>query len=707
MNVAAQSAAAKENFAIWYSYYRTRIALIKSAASLAFSPLNDTKRIGFITMQPKSSVGAAGINPLRFLPVGDFTPAAGGQKDKWFAKLFEQIPAGASPAREGLARVGRYYGGKEDSINTDMPATGANDPIQYTCQQNFAIMTTDGYWNGQTESLGPGLFGGGLQLDGVTKVGQQDGDLSDPYSPRPIWDGTSNSIHVVTNKTNAYTDNVCSLSGTYRSTFQHQREVSMTTKDSTLTTKRTIQYFQEQSQVYAHTVQTTFTSTSDMQTTEQFAEHREHYVEEKYQHVKSEEQTTKVTEQWELQTSQSVAQTFQTRKIDTRVWKTEEQWQTAKSQSVQTTTQYVMQVDQYKLGRKQVYRHQYQTLAKIGDDEIGVPQSGTCTPIPGVVRCEDRDVLPDGSSRLVDPNTCTTGPGVTVGPGPGYLKTTCTDGPSALPYGPVANCTPGVTAATALNNWVETRCDLVRRHAHALQRHLRRRSADPGRVVLHLHLHASAGQQPGDAGRIVRPRRRRHGARLDHDHVHPAAGPDQLPVDTVGALHGRTAGDRRLVRDDDLHEAGRHGGLRARRGVRRQRRPDAALSEGHVRSARGPRRRGGAERLVHGGNGRRRQDRLRDDAPRDRMRWRARCRPASTARRPTPRTTSRRLAPTRRRRTGPTSPRRRSAGRPASPCPPPRPGSRPTAASRPERTTPRSSPIRASASTMLAPRRRT
>ena len=238
MNVAAQSAAAKENFAIWYSYYRTRIALIKSAASLAFSPLNDTKRIGFITMQPKSSVGAAGINPLRFLPVGDFTPAAGGQKDKWFAKLFEQIPAGASPAREGLARVGRYYGGKEDSINTDMPATGANDPIQYTCQQNFAIMTTDGYWNGQTESRGAGLFGGGLQLDGVTKVGQQDGDLSDPYSPRPIWDGTSNSIHVVTNKTNAYTDNVCSLSGTYRSTFQHQREVSMTTKDSTLTTKR-------------------------------------------------------------------------------------------------------------------------------------------------------------------------------------------------------------------------------------------------------------------------------------------------------------------------------------------------------------------------------------------------------------------------------------------------------------------------------------
>ena len=92
--------------------------------------------------------------PLRTCRVGDFDTAR--RQKQWFAKLFSQIPGGASPAREGLARVGRYYGGKEDGINTDMPATGANDPIQYSCQQNFTIMTTDGYWNGQTETRGPG-----------------------------------------------------------------------------------------------------------------------------------------------------------------------------------------------------------------------------------------------------------------------------------------------------------------------------------------------------------------------------------------------------------------------------------------------------------------------------------------------------------------------------------------------------------------------
>jgi Tfp pilus tip-associated adhesin PilY1 len=452
----------QQNFANWYSYYRTRIALIKSAASLAFAPLNDTKRVGFITVQPKAAVGAPGIagvtgNWPKYLPIGDFNGGAGAQKELWFRKLFSQVPGGASPAREGLARVGRYYAGLEDSINTNMPATGDADPVKYSCQQNFTIMTTDGYWNGQTESRGLGLSGGGLQLDGTTKVGQQDGNLGDPYSPRPFWDGSSDSIRVTTDKTNAYTDNLCSLGGRYRTTYQTQRELTSTTKDTTRTTKRTVQYWEDMSQAVATTSQTTFTRTYDMRTTEQFALQRQHYIEEKYQHVKSQEQTTKVTEQWELELRQAVAQTFQTRKVDTKVWKTEEQWSTEKSQAVQRTTQYVMKIDQYKYGRRQVYMHQYQTLAKIGDDEVGVPQAGDCVPGPGIV-CEIYDWVPN---QLVDPNTCTTGPGPTVGPGPGYLKTTCIDGPAAVPYGAVSACTPGFTAATSLNSWTETRCDFI------------------------------------------------------------------------------------------------------------------------------------------------------------------------------------------------------------------------------------------------------
>jgi len=449
------TAAEKQNFAIWYSYYRTRLSLIKSAASLAFAPLNDTKRVGFITVQPKDTPASLSINPVRYLPLGDFNS---GQKNLWFSKLFSQKAGGASPAREGLARVGRYYGGKEDSINSGMPATGADDPIQYACQQNFTIMTTDGYWNGQTESAGPGLYGGGLQLDGTTKVGQQDGDptcpLSDPYCPRPIWDGVSGSTHVVTNKTNAYTDNACSLASMYRTNFQTQRQVTSTTRDTSRTIKRTIQYLETKVQALATTTQTTYTRTYDFQSTEQFAKRKEHFTQERYQHVKWQEQTEKVTEQYQLQTTQVAAQTFQTRQVQKQYQRVRDQWTTAKSQAVQVTTQYVMEKDQYQLGVKQVYQHQYQTIMKLGDDEIGVPVSGDCVPGPGV-RCETRDVT---VSQLVDPSTCTTGPGPTVGPGPGYVKTTCIDGPLARAFGPVATCTPGFTAANSGNGWAETTC---------------------------------------------------------------------------------------------------------------------------------------------------------------------------------------------------------------------------------------------------------
>src|SRR5205807_7294938 len=41
------------NFAVWYAYYRTRILTMKTAASLAFTPLTDSFRVGFITVNPK------------------------------------------------------------------------------------------------------------------------------------------------------------------------------------------------------------------------------------------------------------------------------------------------------------------------------------------------------------------------------------------------------------------------------------------------------------------------------------------------------------------------------------------------------------------------------------------------------------------------------------------------------------------------------
>lgn len=125
------------NFSNWFSYYRTRMNSMKTATSLAFQRLSDNKRIGFITIN-------AGNTTEKFLPVGEFNAA---QKQKFYTTLFGRVPSGSTYLREALSRVGRYYSGFKDGFM--ITGSGANkDPIQYSCQKNFALLSTDGYWNG-------------------------------------------------------------------------------------------------------------------------------------------------------------------------------------------------------------------------------------------------------------------------------------------------------------------------------------------------------------------------------------------------------------------------------------------------------------------------------------------------------------------------------------------------------------------------------
>ena len=168
-------AAGQQNFANWYSYYRTRMMLMKTAAGLAFVGLNDNFRVGFITICPDggSCDDDRDLTPVRpeyYLKIDNFTPT---HKAAWFSKFYGQRPSGYTPLRQALSRVGRHYAGMTDGINDGMP----DDPIQYSCQQNFALLTSDGYWN----------YGRGKQLDGRTDIGAQDQNIS--VTPRPMYDG--------------------------------------------------------------------------------------------------------------------------------------------------------------------------------------------------------------------------------------------------------------------------------------------------------------------------------------------------------------------------------------------------------------------------------------------------------------------------------------------------------------------------------------
>ena len=142
-----------ENIATWYSYYRTRMKTAKAGASEAFAGLGRNYRIGYTPINGRSShLDADGTNAI--IPVGtndgmfeDTDQST--NKSTWFDNVHDEVVRdGSTPLRGALNDVGDYFK-RTDANGPWGPQDGAN---QLSCRQNFAILTTDGYWNDNTNS---------------------------------------------------------------------------------------------------------------------------------------------------------------------------------------------------------------------------------------------------------------------------------------------------------------------------------------------------------------------------------------------------------------------------------------------------------------------------------------------------------------------------------------------------------------------------
>ena len=99
--------------------------------------------------------------------------------------------------------------------------TSSNDPVQYSCQRNYAVLSTDGYWNtgSETSTYGP------LQLDGTTRVGQQDG-----LEVRPMYDGAA--IVVTSTSTITRQSPQQQTASTYQTLKNHRRTAYTGVRDT-------------------------------------------------------------------------------------------------------------------------------------------------------------------------------------------------------------------------------------------------------------------------------------------------------------------------------------------------------------------------------------------------------------------------------------------------------------------------------------------
>lgn len=168
VDVSKQSAAVQQNFANWYSYYRSRMNTMKSSVGWAFKdmPHPENFRVGFSTHR---YTGVDSTN-VSFQQIADFCGVDGticDQRTLFYQKLYAAQPGGFTPLRSAMSKIGRMYAGKL--------LTGANDPVQYSCQQNFLVMATDGFWNEDATAA--------FNLDGTSGVGDMDGKAA-----RPMFD---------------------------------------------------------------------------------------------------------------------------------------------------------------------------------------------------------------------------------------------------------------------------------------------------------------------------------------------------------------------------------------------------------------------------------------------------------------------------------------------------------------------------------------
>ncbi|KJV34853.1 pilus assembly protein, partial [Luteibacter yeojuensis] len=172
--VANESAAIQQNFAIWYSYYRTRNFNARAAVGRVFSAIGDNAvRVAWQTLQSQSAASAYSTNSALYTgapygPITDSTKvlelanaatgctAASVTDACWrsqFMNWLYGVPAsGGTPTRVATINAGKFY-------QRTLGKTPAQDPYwngstttpgELSCRKNFNMLVTDGYWNGDS-----------------------------------------------------------------------------------------------------------------------------------------------------------------------------------------------------------------------------------------------------------------------------------------------------------------------------------------------------------------------------------------------------------------------------------------------------------------------------------------------------------------------------------------------------------------------------
>ncbi len=158
-----ETQAEKQNFANWYSFYRTRKLATQSAAILAFSTMPDNVRLTWGALQ-KCHLGDESAQKTCNNKMAEFTKQHRANFFNWIETFTVN---GGTPLHEAMHRAGDFLMNK--------------DTDESVCRASYHVLMTDGMWNGRTASSHKD------DADSTAIAKLPDGQ---PYAPRvPFSDG--------------------------------------------------------------------------------------------------------------------------------------------------------------------------------------------------------------------------------------------------------------------------------------------------------------------------------------------------------------------------------------------------------------------------------------------------------------------------------------------------------------------------------------
>ncbi|MFO1424968.1 MAG: PilC/PilY family type IV pilus protein [Candidatus Competibacteraceae bacterium] len=169
----------RQNFANWYSFYRTRNLMTISAASLAMKTLPGTIRVAWQSLNSCNSLPTSTCKGWDTAATGvsnAVNPFSGTHKTDFYTWLIRLPTYSSTPLPTALERVGSYCASSAVNNPTDKNTR---------CRKNYHLMMTDGIWNVAPSSSAYGNY---------DSTGHTLPDGKIYSSQTPYKDGNSNSL---------------------------------------------------------------------------------------------------------------------------------------------------------------------------------------------------------------------------------------------------------------------------------------------------------------------------------------------------------------------------------------------------------------------------------------------------------------------------------------------------------------------------------